>query len=261
MTIKAIIFDLDDTLIVEVASANTAFNQACKLAFDKYNLDPDKFHQTIRKTARKLWHASPTHPYCKKIGISSWEGLWARFEGDNPDLAALKQWSSEYRLQSWSNALQEFGIDDTPFAEKLSETFRTERRKLHIVFPGVQSLLDELREQYQLALVSNGAPGLQREKLNGSGLAHYFEVVVISGEIGVGKPDPKLFQIALDRLNISPNEAVVIGNARGTDILGAQNAKIKAIWLNQDNSDYQSDVIPDFQIAELSQFPALLASF
>ena len=261
MTIKAIIFDLDDTLVVEVASANAAFNLACKLAFEKYGIDPDKFHQTIRKTARTLWYASPSHPYCKEIGISSWEGLWARFRGDNPNLIALRKWSPTYRLQSWSNALKEFGIDDDTLAEQLSETFQTERRKRHIVFDDAQNVLDELRKQYQLALVSNGAPGLQREKLNGSGLAHYFAIVIISGEIGIGKPDPKLFEITLEKLRVKPNEAVVIGNARGTDILGAKNANIKAIWLNRDNSDYDSDVIPDFQIAKLNQLPALLNSF
>jgi len=252
---------MDDTLVVEVASAGAAFLTACELAREKYGVDPDALHQTIRQTARKIWYAAPTHPYCKSIGISSWEGLWARYEGPGPDLKALRKFAPTYRHQSWLDALKEFDIDDPAFADALAETFQTERRKLSVIYPDVEPVLTELAEKYRLALISNGAPDLQQYKLDSSGLEHYFETVVISGVVGIRKPEPGIFHILLDKLQLKADETIVIGNGRNTDILGAQRANIKAIWLNRDNSDYDSDIVPEYQIKNLTQLPKLLNSF
>ena len=257
MSIRAVIFDLDDTLVVEKASAEAAFLAACELARDKYDIDPQGLHEAVRRTAGELWYASDTHPYCKEIGISSWEGLWAGFGGDEANLKALRKFAPVYRIQSWVDALAEFDIVDPSLAAQLADTFGIERRKRHIVFDDVPGVLDKLGK-YRLAIISNGAPCLQREKLAGSGLCSYFETVVISGEQGIGKPDPKLFEIAVELVGVKAGEAIVVGNSRNTDILGAQNANIKSVWLNRDNSDYDSDVVADYEITGLGELPSVL---
>lgn len=258
MNIRAVIFDLDDTVVVEKASAEAAFLAACELARSEYGLDPKALHETVRRTCRELWHASSTHPYCKEIGISSWEGMWARFDGDDPNLKNLRKFAPVYRIQSWVNALAEFDIVDLSLSAELADAFCIERRKHHIVFDDVRAVLDELQKKYKLAIISNGAPDLQREKLAGSGVGAYFEAVVISGEHGTGKPDAKLFEIVLEHLDVETHEAIVIGNSRNTDILGAQNAGVKSVWLNRDNSDYESDVVADFEIASLDELGGIL---
>ena len=257
MSIRAVIFDLDDTLVVEKASAEAAFLAACELARDKYGLCPRALHEAVRRTCRELWYASDMHPYCKEIGISSWEGMWARFDGDEANLKALRKFAPVYRIQSWVNALAEFDIVDLSLAAELADAFCAERRKRHIVFDDVMGVLDKLGK-YRLAIVSNGAPDLQREKLAGSGLGSYFEAVVISGEQGTGKPDPKLFEIVLEQLGVKTDEAIVVGNSRNTDILGAQNANIKSVWLNRDNCDYDSDVVADYEISGLDELDGIL---
>ena len=257
MSIRAVIFDLDDTLVVEKASAEAAFLAACEVARDKYGIDPQALHEAVRGTAGELWYASDTHPYCKEIGISSWEGLWAGFDGDEANLKALRKFAPVYRIQSWVDALAEFDIVDLSLAAQLADAFGIERRKRHIVFDDVPGVLDKLGK-YRLAIISNGAPGLQREKLAGSGLGAYFETVVISGEQGVGKPDPKLFEIAVELVGVKADEAIVVGNSRNTDILGAQNANIKSVWLNRDNSDYDSDVVADYEITGLGELGGIL---
>lgn len=246
--------------MVEVASASAAFLAAGKLAEEKYGIDPEALHLTVKKVARKIWYAAPTHPYCKSIGISSWEGLWARYEGDGPDLKALREFAPTYRHQSWVGALEEFDVDDPAFADLLSETFQTERRKLCVVYPDVEPVLTELAKKYRLALISNGAPDLQQEKLDNSGLEKYFETVVISGVVGIRKPEPEIFHILLDKLSLNADETIVIGNGRNTDILGAQRANIQTVWLNRDNSDYDSDVIPEYEIKGLTELPGILES-
>ena len=97
--------------------------------------------------------------------------------------------------------------------------------------------LTHLREVYQLALLTNGAPDLQREKIQGANLARFFDTILISGEVGVGKPDCRIFKLALGALAASPFETVMVGDSLTRDILGAQRAGLKGILLNHSGND------------------------
>lgn len=249
----AILFDLDDTLLVEVASAETAFLATCKLAQEKCGIDVEQIHRTVRDKAHHLWHGSPTYPYCQAIGISSWEGLWARFLGNGSGLEALRVWAPTYRHESWHQALEKYGVHDHAFAEELANTFQRERRAHHILYPDVEPALKALRDRYRLALLSNGTPDLQREKIRRSRLGAYFNAILISGEIGVRKPDPGIFGLALGKLGVSADEAVMVGNRLDSDILGAKNVGITAVWLNRDRVRNDTCIEPDLEISTLDQ--------
>ena len=258
MAIKAIIFDLDDTLLVEEASAEAAFVVACELVYKKCGIAPGDFNLTVRQKARELWHKSPARDYCVAIGISSWEGLWARFEGDDPNLKIMRKWVRGYQRQAWANALAEFGVKDESLVPLLAETFQSHRRQRHIVYSDVEPVLKKLQQSYKLALVSNGAPDLQREKFQGSRLGPYFDIVVISGEVGIGKPDPRIFEIVLGRLGVSAEMAVMVGNSLKSDIAGGQQVGLKAVWLNRDNKDNDNSVKPDYEINNLNELLQIL---
>lgn len=118
--------------------------------------------------------------------------------------------------------------------------------------------LTTLQKTYQLALVTNGAPDLQREKIQGARLGQYFDEILISGEVGIGKPDFRIFKLALDTLAASPSEVVMVRDSLVRDILGAQRAGIKGIWLNRSRCDLTSSVVPDAQVTSLNQMPELL---
>ena len=77
---------MDDTLVVEEASAETAFRAVCRFANRKIATDIEGLYRNIRESCRSIWYTSPAHPFCLKVGISSWEGLWAEFKGDNKAL-------------------------------------------------------------------------------------------------------------------------------------------------------------------------------
>ena len=259
METRSILFDLDDTLVIEMASAEEAFLATCKRAYEQSGIDPKALHQAVRYHARQLWRASATITYCRSIGISSWEGLWAHFLGDDPNLKSLRTWDPTYRRETWSRALADYGVSDLSFAEQLAAIFLSERRARHIVFSDVEVNLTNLRKTYQLALVTNGAPDLQREKIRGAKLAQYFDAILISGEVGIGKPDTRLFMLALEALETSPAEAVMVGDSLARDILGAQHAGLKGIWLNRSGSDPTDQVTPDVQITSLSQLHEVLS--
>lgn len=260
MPIRSILFDLDDTLVVEGAAADAAFLATCERADEKHGIDPEALHQSVRYHARELWRASTTITYCRAIGISSWEGLWARFFGSDPNLKRLRAWAPTYRRKAWFSALADHGVSDLSFAEELSATFLLERRARHTLFSDVEDSLTHFREIYQLALVTNGAPDLQREKVQGANLAQYFNTILISGEVGVGKPDCRIFGLALNALAASPSETAMVGDSLTRDILGAQRAGLKGIWLNRSGSEAADQVTPDVQITSLSQLHKRLST-
>ena len=138
--------------------------------------------------------------------------------------------------------------------------FQRERRGIHAVYPDAEPALKELRQTHRLALVTNGAPAIQRDKLDGSGLEPYFDAVVISGEVGVGKPHREIFRITLDRLGTQPDTTVLVGNSLRTDIAGAQQVGLRSVWLNRDNKDRDGAVQPDYEINSLDQLREYLIS-
>ena len=70
----------------------------------EHGADPQALATDARARARELSYAAPTHGYCMRVGISSWEGLWCRFGGDHPNVRALRDWSPIYRREAWSCA-------------------------------------------------------------------------------------------------------------------------------------------------------------
>jgi putative hydrolase of the HAD superfamily len=255
--IRAVLFDLDETLVVEERAAVGAFAATAAFAVTADGtVDGARLALAARARARELWHSSPTHAYCVRIGISSWEGLWCRFEGDGPETAALREWAPVYRREAWRRALADQRIDDPDLAADLGERFARERRRRHETFADAEAALAELGARHRLALVTNGAACLQREKLEASGLGRHFDAVVVSAELGVGKPEPEIFEAALDRLGAAPGEAAMVGDTIDRDIAGATAAGLAAIWLNRAGRPAPPEAAPPVEIRGLSELPA-----
>jgi len=250
--IRTLIFDLDDTLVVEEASAEAAFIETGELARTRYGIDPCELHRSVRKTCRELWYAFRSHPYCKRVGISSWEGLWAEFSGEDPDLKLLRDWAPQYRAQSWNRALRSHGIEDPELAAELGELFPRLRRQKHVLYPDTIPVLEQVAKRYRTGLLTNGAPDLQRGKIEGAGLSGYFDQVLLSGEIGFGKPDARAFETLLARLGSTAESAVMIGDRLATDVRGAHDAGMLAVWVNRRGELGDGSIIPDWEISSLS---------
>jgi putative hydrolase of the HAD superfamily len=232
---KVALLDLDETLIEEHSAAVAAFEATAAFAetTDHRLTDRVGLVTAARAHARALWSCAPTYDYCLRIGISSTEGLWCRFEGDDVATEALHRWSPTYRRATWAKALEEQGVHDCALADALAERFAAERRARHRVFADVAPALAELRKHYALGLVTNGPSCLQHEKLDHSKLQPFFDVVVVSAEFGAGKPDASIFHYALSCLGEPYEQAVMLGDSLSRDIDGALCAGLQAIWVNR----------------------------
>ena len=253
-----IIFDLDDTLMVEMASEEAAFLAACGPARERHGVDPERLYKAVRARAGELWQAFEAHPFCRRIGFASWEGLWSSFEGGAPEMKLLREWGPTYHHEAWSRALADVGVEDEAFVVELSERYKQERIKRHVNFEETEAVLEDLRKDFRLGMLTNGAEDIQQKKIAGSGLAPFFDAIVITGAIGIGKPAPRAFDVILNQLGVTAAETVMVGNSLSSDVRGAINAGLSSVWLNRDGSWAEEGITPDIEIANLIELRTAL---
>ena len=104
------------------------------------------------------------------------------------------------------------------------------------------SLIEQVSDRYECALVSNFYGNL-KAVLQDFGLARCFRYVIDSAEVGVRKPDPAIFQLAIDKLGLKPDDVTVIGDSYRKDILPALSLGCHAIWIKGSNWDKADDSI------------------
>jgi putative hydrolase of the HAD superfamily len=212
----------------------------------------------VREAARSLYESYETYSFTQMIGINPFEGLWGNFLDDHDEFRKMKDIVPTYRKDTWTAGLKKMGVDDPQFGYELAERFPQERKKVPFVYEETYRVLENLKGNYQLLLLTNGSPDLQNTKLAITPeIAPYFNHIVISGAFGRGKPDPSIFEYALEVMNVSIDEAIMVGDNLMTDILGASRVGIKSVWINRHDKE-RNEVIPDYEIKELEELFGIL---
>ncbi|MFR9729699.1 HAD family hydrolase [Saccharopolyspora sp. MS10] len=109
----------------------------------------------------------------------------------------------------------------------------------------------------QLAVITNAPGAYQRLKISRTGLAGSFDSMLISGELGVAKPDPRIFHAACAALDAAPHEVVHVGDRLDTDALGATDAGLHGVWLNRNGTEHAPPPGVSM-ITSLAELPELL---
>jgi len=256
--VSGLLFDLDETLIADEAATVAALEATASFAGSCHTVNIAALAAAVRSSADQLWQEVQTSTYCQSIGISSCEALWCRFEGGGAETRVLRHWAPKYRRQAWSLALAEQDIRNISLAEELAERFCVERRSRQATFEDVAPALDFLKGRFALGLITNGASCLQREKLMDSGLADRFQSVTVSAELGIGKPDVRIFEHALTELGVAAHEAVMIGDNLTRDVAGALASGIKAIWINRHGQTSPDSQVEFLEVDSLAALPTLM---
>lgn len=262
MSVTAVMFDLDDTLLWDERSVEEAFEATCQVAAKSTGIDAGALLTAVRNEARTLYESYDTFAFTKMIGINPYEGLWANFSaGDQPEFRRLEELAPVYRTESWRRGLKALGVDNDELAAELAERFAAERRKRPYVYDETFDVLKQLQGNVKLLLLTNGSPDLQQEKLDGvPDLAPYFDHIVISGNFGKGKPDPSIFTHALGLLGIEPKNAVMVGDKLTTDIKGGNAAGLTTVWINRTDRPKDPEIVPSFEIQSLTELHDILSS-
>ena len=160
--------------------------------------------------------------------------------------------------------LARHGVSDTELAQEARRWYHSNRFLGLDLFTDARAVLREVRALdgvRAMGLVTNGPAEVQRAKISLLGLEAEVDFAVISGEVGVEKPDPAIFEIALERGGAPAGEAIYIGDSPEYDIEGARNAGIPSIWMNRTAAPWPLETPePRHQVATLRAFVDFLKS-
>lgn len=137
------------------------------------------------------------------------------------------------RVEWCTNLVKMWGWENAPDATVLANHYDYNFGDFNVIFENSIPLLKELKARgYLTGVITNGPSVLQNHKMDTSGLRPYCDIVVVSGDEGVHKPDPRLFEITAERLGVKPQECVYVGDHPINDIQGALSAGMGAIRMN-----------------------------
>lgn len=246
MSYRAVLFDLFDTLVW----------------FDRNRLPEVRVDgKVIRSTAGQLHEAF--RPYAPGVELAEFIDalMWSWQEAERARRDTHREVAAAERLRMLIGRL---GLEERRLApEAVSVLLATHMRELSkaVVFPPHHGpLLDELRKRHRLAIVSNfDYTPTARGILEREGIAHLFETLVVSDEVGWRKPEPVIFETALGQLGVSASEALYVGDRADIDVAGAQGVGMSAVWINRDASALPPGIEPpEFEIRDLEELTQIL---
>lgn len=193
--IKAVLFDFDETLQDRTA----AFEKYMDTFLSEYCPDIDSTEREKRKNDMRVT--------------------------GNGGYVNREKW--------YQGLIDMWGWKDAPSKTVLANHYDTKFGDHNVIFPNSLPLLKELKKRgYITGVITNGPSILQNHKMDTSGLRPYCDIVVVSGDVGVHKPDPALFKYTADKLGLETNECVYVGDHPVNDIQGALTSGMKAIRMN-----------------------------
>ena len=213
---KAILFDLDDT-ILSLGSPQACWQRVCEGFVGRLDgARSDALLETILKVSAWYWSDPERH------------------RRGRLDLTLA-------RREVVAGAFQKMGLRDEILAQEIADTFNVAREAGACLFPDATDTLRRLRERgVRLALITNGGGEIQRGKIERFGLAPYFDLIQIEGELGVGKPDERAYRHALAALGVGPEETWMVGDNLEWEVVAPQRLGITGVW-----HDWQGTGLPE----------------
>lgn len=157
---------------------------------------------------------------------------------------------SKHNQNAYNMVIEEYGLTKAPWNS--DDEF---------VYPEAENCLCELSKHYKIGIIANQNLGSE-ERLEKLGLLKYIDLVIASAEEGVAKPVLRIFQIALDRANCKPEEALMVGDRIDNDIVPANKIGMKTIWIKQGFGKYCEPKTekeqPDYTVKNLNELISIL---
>lgn len=202
-----------------------------------FDLDDTLFDHTFSVRAGLASLAGPFPPFARQP-LARLEDLYAtELEAQHPRVLAGELTADEARLARFRTLGGVCGAgDDAVSIERVADTYRAAYLAARRAVPGALALLQALRARAPrlcLGVITNNVVDEQLEKLRVLELRPLLDVLVISEEVGVTKPDPAIFRIALARAGCDAAQAVMVGDSWTSDVLGAHAGGLRAVWLNR----------------------------
>ncbi len=213
MKIKHLFFDLDRTLW---DFDKNSFEELSNL-YSKHSLHekgislPKEFIKIYKQINEKCWEQY-------RLNLLSKEDL---------------------RVKRFYDTFLYFGIESETLSKQFGDDYVMNSPTRTCLIDGTIDLLEKLNPHYQMHIITNGFEEVQHIKLRNSNLSKYFKVVVTSEAAGAKKPSPIAFEYALDKADAKLEESIMIGDDLNTDIKGAIDLGMKAIYFNSHSKKHE----------------------
>lgn len=159
----------------------------------------------------------------------------------------------EVRLRAFMRTIELLGSRDDDLAAHLNSLYLKHRFEDINLYPDVICTLDVLCPRFTVGLLSNGNGYPDR-----SGLPQRFDFVVFSEDLGIEKPDARIFRKACSIAGCSPHELMHVGDSLDADVAGAIGVGATSVWLNRDNRPNDSGIAPDYEVRSLAALTSIL---
>ena len=160
------------------------------------------------------------------------------------------------RLEAFKRTLQLVKRPDDELAAHLNTLYLKHRFEDIQLFDDVLPTLNTLQGRYIMGLLSNGNTYPER-----CGLGGYFQFVVFAQDYGIQKPDPRLFEITIERAGCAKSQLLHVGDSFQNDIIGAKQAGVRSVWLNRQGGSNETGKQHDFEISSLRELTEILENF
>ena len=225
MNIKHIFFDLDHTLWDFESNSNKTFEFILKK--NQVQVDFNNFNKKYRPINLKYWKLFREEKISK----------------------------SDLRYSRLKDTFEEMNYKtDESLINTLAEEYITYLSQYNKLFDGAIDILEYLKPKYELHIITNGFEEVQFKKLRNSKLLPFFNQIITSEKVGVKKPNPIIFQYALDIAFAKSNESIMIGDNFEADILGAKSVGMSAIFCKFNGEESSEEVLSVSKLAQLKSF-------
>ncbi|NWJ49733.1 MAG: noncanonical pyrimidine nucleotidase, YjjG family [Bacteroidetes bacterium] len=231
MKYKHLFFDLDRTLW----DFDSNFIETFKEIFTKFSLEQNGIPSLEAFTTTYIGHN---------------DRLWDLYRND-------KISKEELRDTRFIITLNDFGINNVALANEISEEYIFISPRKGILMPGTIEVLEQLKNEYHLHIITNGFEEIQKVKMEYAGLNDYFDCIVTSEEAGSKKPDNRIFNYALEKAGAKVTESIMIGDDFEVDILGATSIGMDTIFYDPKNTE-RVDQMSTYRVTHLTELLSLL---
>ena len=191
-----------------------------------------------------------------RLGLELVLPRYPQFDHDALVQAAMAE---QVYIAQWPDFLRRHGVADEALIAAAHEIFRHEWFEQMVLYEDAPPTLEALRTRYRLGLITNGPSEIQQRKIERFGLRNYLDVLIVSEEVGLAKPDPAIFALALEQLGVGPAAALFVGDSPEHDLRGAAAAGIAYIWMNPARAALPTGLAPPLAVIErLAELPGLL---
>ena len=238
MSYKLVLIDLDDTLFDYPKTEKTAFRNTFEELgfFVESELSNDKKEEIYEKIKDRY----------KDVNLQLWKDL----EKGAVDKDRLK-------VVRFEKIIEEFDLKYDPY--EMSELYLKKLGEGIFPFETAEKLCKYLHSKYKVGIVTNGIKEVQHSRIENSAIAKYIDKIIISDEVGVNKPDKRIFEYAMNYFEImDKSEVIMIGDSLGADIKGGQNAGIDTCWVNLRNNVNDTGIVPKYEVRKLEELFEIL---